>query len=373
MGTGSGIQALTAIQKPDVLNVLAVDSNEKAVLALKQKIQKEKLRKITVLQSDLFENVFGKFNLIIFNPPYLPKDKGIEDPALYGGKKGWELSARFFDHVSNYLAHDGTILFLFSSLTNKAKIDEIIQSHLFQFNELDRQKIPFEELYVYEITKTPLLRELEGKGLEDIHYFAQGKRGKVFTGIMDRSKLVKTHFPSKKDIVRVAIKIHKKSTAAEGRIANEAAWLEKLNKKKIGPRLLFSGPEYIVSAFVEGTFIVDWITSHTKEEIQPVLAEVFRQCFVLDLLSVNKEEMHHPLKHIIIDASNNPTLIDFERCYETEKPHNVTQFADFLGKYRSLLVKKGFTFTVKELRDAAAEYKETYREKEFGKILELMR
>ena len=56
--------------------------------------------------------------------------------------------------------------------------------------------------------------------------------------------------------------------------------------------------------------------------------------------------MHNPLKHIIIDAKNMPVLIDFERCYETEKPHNVTQFVDFIGKRQKLLLKKGFAFVL---------------------------
>ena len=92
MGTGSGIQALTAIEVPSVREVLAIDINPRAVEELKKEIEKRKLRKIKAVESDLFELVEGFFNLIIFNPPYLPQDKGIEDVALYGGKKGWEIS-----------------------------------------------------------------------------------------------------------------------------------------------------------------------------------------------------------------------------------------------------------------------------------------
>ena len=166
LGTGSGIQALTAVERKDVREVVAVDLNEKAIKELKKEISQKKIRKITVKKSDLFSNVKDKFDTIIFNPPYLPQDKVgnelIEDPALYGGKHGWEISEKFFSEVNDYLVANGKILFLFSSLTNKEKIEEIISQNLLEFKELEKQKLPmFETLYVYLIEKSKVLRELE--------------------------------------------------------------------------------------------------------------------------------------------------------------------------------------------------------------------
>jgi len=369
MGTGSGIQALAAMENPDVLDVLAVDINQDAVNSLKDKIKNERLRKISVLHSDLFGNVFGKFNLILFNPPYLPMDKDIDDPALYGGKKGWEISEKFFMQASKFLAHDGIILFLFSSLTNKDKIDNILKQNLFQHKLLETQKLPFEELHVYEVAKTSLLRELESKGIENIHYFAEGKRGVIYTGIQDKSKLVKTHFPSKKDVVKAAIKVKKEESKAEGRIRNEAEWLKRLNRENISPKLLFYNEDYLVYKFVEGQFILDWIEENKKEEIKRVLRDLLQQCYIMDKLNVNKEEMHHPLKHIIVDQNNNPTLIDFERCHQTDKPQNTTQFVEFICRTEKELKTKGFNFSVDGLRELAKEYKDTYDKKVFDEIL----
>ncbi len=375
MGTGSGIQAITAIEVPSVREVLAVDINPKAVEALKKEVesQKQKLRKIKVMQGNLFENVDGYFNVIIFNPPYLPQDKGIEDSALYGGKKGWEISERFFKEVSGYLFPEGIVLFLFSSLTNKQKIEEILQHNLLQWEELGEEKIAFEMLYVYKISKTPLLRQLEGKLLRKVHYFAEGKRGIVYTAEFDKSLIIKKQVPVKPRTITVAIKVKKKDSKAADAIASEVRWLKVLNERAIGPKMMFSGEEYVAYEFVEGEYIEDWLPKASKEEIQKVLASVFQQCYVMDKLGVNKEEMHHPLKHIIVGKDGNATLIDFERCYETEKPHNVTQFADFVGKFRPTLVKKGFDFDLKELREVAAKYKESYSAKEFEKILGLLK
>ena len=48
--------------------------------------------------------------------------------------------------------------------------------------------------------------------------------------------------------------------------------------------------------------------------------------------------MHHPVKHIIIDKS--PVMIDFERCYYTKHPKNITQFCQFLMNTNKTLNKK---------------------------------
>ncbi|MBI2582631.1 hypothetical protein HYV87_05910 [Candidatus Woesearchaeota archaeon] len=228
-------------------------------------------------------------------------------------------------------------------------------------------------MYVYKITKTQLLRQLEGKLLRNVHYFAEGKRGIVYVGQFDKSLVIKKQIPVKKRTITVAVKVKKKESKAEDAIASEVHWLKVLNERAIGPRMLFSGEEYVAYEFAEGEHIEEWLPNATKVDIQNVLKSVFQQCYVMDKLNVNKEEMHHPMKHIIVGKDGNATLIDFERCYETEKPHNVTQFTDFVGKQRAMLVKKGFDFTLKELREAAAMYKEKYDAKEFEKIVKLIK
>ena len=374
MGTGSGLLALTALDHPYVSEVVAVDINPEAIQHLQQEIKQRHLRRISTIVSDIFSDVQGKFNVILFNPPYLPQDKGIEDAALYGGKKGWEVSQKFFEKASSHLVQDGKILFLFSSLTGKEKIEKIIQNYLFQYKEVAKQKLPhFEELYVYLVEKSPMLRELEKKAIEDIRYFTHGKRGNLFRGKIDRSKLVKTHFPGKKDIQQVIIKVKREESDAVGRIANEVQWLTALNVYNIGPRLLFSGEGYFVASFIDGIFILDWIASHSALGIKKVLLTVLEQCFVLDTMKVNKEEMHHPLKHIIIDQRNYPILVDFERCARVEKPHNVTQFIEFICRMKKELEEKGVVVPVLRFRELSKQYKDGMTKENFKELLVLLK
>jgi len=138
VGVGSGVQMEVALEKTK--DVIGVDIDKDAVEFCKNK-------KLNVYYSNLFENVKGKFDLIVFNPPYLPEDE-IKDKDLVGGSKGYEVIERFFLEVDKYLKKNGRILILFSSLTNKKKIDSII-SKKFKFELLEEKKYFFEKLYVY--------------------------------------------------------------------------------------------------------------------------------------------------------------------------------------------------------------------------------
>ncbi len=353
MGTGSGIQAETAAENPHVKEVIAVDINEEAI----EKLNEKNIRKITALQSDLFENVHGNFNAIFFNPPYLPQDKreDVESQlATTGGKHGWEILERFFQQVGKFMFHGCEIYLLFSSLTNKEKVNQIITQNMFQFEEVDQEKLHMETLFIYKITKTAVLKAIQDRGVEDLTYFTHGRRGNIFTGKINRNIFTKSHIDTSQQYTTVGIKVERSESAAQNRMENEASWLEELNKKHIGPKLLFSGPQYIIYEFVEGQHVMEWLASATKDQILSVLEAVLTQCRTLDEMGVQKEEMHRPHKHIIIDKWDIPTLIDFERCHRTEKPHNVTQFVEFICRSQQLQEK--LTFSVDQLRSLAQEY-----------------
>jgi len=179
-----------------------------------------------------------------------------------------------------------------------------------------------------------------------------GRRGLVFTGKYRNKK--------------IAVKVKRKESEAVDRIQNEVFWLKKLNKKNIGPRLVFHNQNYLAYEFVEGDFIMDFIEENKskKQKIKSVLKKVFQQCFEMDQMGINKEEMHHPRKHIIVKYPK-VTLIDFERTHQTEKPKNVTQFTQFVSSIRSLSKKK--------MQKLAQTYKKEMTEKNLKKIIKEIR
>ena len=109
---------------------------------------------------------------------------------------------------------------------------------------------------------------------------------------------------------------------------------------------------------MEGQFILDWIKQQNKSSIIFILKQILDQCYVLDSLGINKEEMHHPLKHIIITGERQPVLIDFERTSPANKPKNVTQFIEFICRMESELKSKGLNINKLKLQELAKEYKD---------------
>lgn len=178
-----------------------------------------------------------------------------------------------------------------------------------------------------------------------MEFLAKGKRSVVYTCVLDGRK--------------VAIKVKRKdSKAPVFRIENEANWLRRLNKYNIGPKFISFRDEKLVMGFVEGERFLDWLKNAEKSEVEKVLKEIFRQVRKLDELRVDKEEMHHPIKHILI--SDKVKMIDFERCHVVDKPKNLTQFCQFLMSENVLRVlkKKGFKIEKKEFIVQLREYKQ---------------
>jgi release factor glutamine methyltransferase len=155
MGTGSGIQALTALERDEVTEIVAADVNPLAVEFVTRKVGElpsELSDKVTIVQSDMFSALGDEqFDTIICNPPYLPDEEKDHDPALYGGPGGYEWSVRFLQEAKLHLRHDGQILFLFSSLTNRDRIDLELKRLGYAHEELGMLADFFERLYVYRI------------------------------------------------------------------------------------------------------------------------------------------------------------------------------------------------------------------------------
>ncbi len=148
IGTGNGFIAMHCAQKGSY--VLAVDIDKDAIENLKN-IAKERNLKIEAKVSNLFENVDGKFDTIIFNPPYLPGNaENIKDLQWAGGGKyGDEIIIRFLNDAYKYLNEEGEIYIILSSFNRIAKITKMP----YKFEKLDTLKLSFHEIYLYRAKK----------------------------------------------------------------------------------------------------------------------------------------------------------------------------------------------------------------------------
>ncbi len=144
MGCGCGIIALHLAKNG--CEVVAVDINEKAV---ENTIKNARINQINLrcFKSNLFSNINEKFDMIAFNPPYLPTKN--EDIAWDGGKNGKEIIEKFLREAKNYLNKDGVIYMVMNSLN---KVDKIIKKfRKYEFEKISEKRFFFEVIYVYRI------------------------------------------------------------------------------------------------------------------------------------------------------------------------------------------------------------------------------
>jgi len=149
VGCGSGILMEAAVSA-GALEVKGVDIDSECVEFCREK-------GLDVVLSDLFLEVDGKFDLIVFNPPYLPFDEREDSESCRvtsGGKKGDEIIVRFLEDVGNYLAEDGRMLLVVSSLTPLGGIERVIDEKCFVKKVVSSEKVFMEGLEVWEIRKS---------------------------------------------------------------------------------------------------------------------------------------------------------------------------------------------------------------------------
>ena len=129
---------------------------------------------------------------------------------------------------------------------------------------------------------------------------------------------------------KIVIKRKNPKSTAIGRIEIEATFLKRLNKYNIGPKFISFKNDELTMERIKGIGFENYIKTN---DWKPIVTELFSQMYQMDKLKINKMEMHHPIKHIIV-RENKPVLIDFERCKVTQNPKNVSQFVEYLRKLR---------------------------------------
>lgn len=213
------------------------------------------------------------------------------------------------------------------------------------------------------------LKELEAT-VTNLRFFARGKRGVLYAGEMRA-----TDEP-------VVAKLAADATSATS-VTLEATWLRVVNRMGIGAKLVDAGHGWFLCERLQGLNVVEFLGQEdevtTPANAMWVVREMLCQCFAMDLMGVNKEEMTHPHRHIIVHRfTRQPdrwrcTFVDFEKCSSTKKPKNVTQLCQFLSSPRmvALLARKRVNVDVPKLRQATKRYKQNIAPQTFGDIMRI--
>ncbi len=151
VGTGSGFVSTVLRANLENVRIIATEINPHAARCAKE-------NGVEVVRTDLFRGIKprgseARFDLILFNPPYLPTSEKEKVPgwlnyAFDGGTSGRETLERFFAEVRDYLGPGGRILVLISSITGVETVQEKMKGLGFAVDIVRRTKVSFEELVV---------------------------------------------------------------------------------------------------------------------------------------------------------------------------------------------------------------------------------
>lgn len=163
IGTGCGLVALECARIG--ANVVCTDINPYSVYLAKRNYNSNKhliKGRFEVRDGYLFSPIHSNelFDVIIFNPPYLPtKEKdlvggsGWFDVATDGGIDGLKITSEFIYKLPNYLKQNGNAYFVFSTLSDREKLESLILKRKFQFKILKKSKFNSETISIYSLKK----------------------------------------------------------------------------------------------------------------------------------------------------------------------------------------------------------------------------
>lgn len=150
VGTGCGILGVVAAQK--AAEVTAIDLNPYAVRCAKQNSTLNKVKgKMSFMQADLLaafsEN--AKFDLILFNAPYLPATEKEAETWIgrswAGGINGRQVIDRFISQVKPCLKSGGRVLLMQSTLADVEETVRAFGEHQLRARVKVELKLPFFE------------------------------------------------------------------------------------------------------------------------------------------------------------------------------------------------------------------------------------
>ena len=118
IGCGSGVIGLTLKKFFPESEVTLVDISDKALEVAKENANKLGLD-VKFIQSDVYENVYDIYDVIISNPPYIMEDEEIEDIvkdnephiALYAGKDGLDCYKKIMKDIKRHINNKYLIAF----------------------------------------------------------------------------------------------------------------------------------------------------------------------------------------------------------------------------------------------------------------------
>ena len=155
LGAGSGLISVYCSKNKAI--VTASDINPTAVENINENAKLNSVN-IKVVESDLFYRIeMRKFDYIIINPPYFPKNPNNEEEFAWFCGSDFQYFRKLFDQIGNYVNNDSKIIMVLSEDCEIEIIKKIGEQSLFVLTKCYEQKILGEMNYIFEISKTNIV------------------------------------------------------------------------------------------------------------------------------------------------------------------------------------------------------------------------
>ncbi|MGA2681374.1 MAG: serine/threonine protein kinase [Candidatus Bathyarchaeia archaeon] len=162
---------------------------------------------------------------------------------------------------------------------------------------------------------------LEFSGTASLFGVAVPVLGKGFVGIV-----VIAHLKNG----RVALKI-RRTDADRADLLREAKMLSVANCANVGPKLMAGSKNFLVMQLIDGDLLPNWLeTNKDPKKIKLVLRDILEQCYRLDRTGLDHGELSKAPKHLLIDKSGSPFIVDFETASVERRVSNVTAVCQYL-------------------------------------------
>jgi len=112
---------------------------------------------------------------------------------------------------------------------------------------------------------------------------------------------------------------------------HEAEMLQKANTVKVGPAFVAVTENFLLSHFINGDFLANWLESHkTKAAFHRVISDILEQCWDLDVVGLDHGELSKAPRHLLVDKLGKPFIVDFETASVHRRVANVTSVCQHL-------------------------------------------
>ncbi len=157
VGCGSGYILVNAATIS--YRIIGLDCSFEAVKNTKQNLLHNDLyEKAEVFVSDLLKAIApdSRFDVIAFNPPYLPSDEDRTelDHALVGGIRGTEVTERFLQQAMQHVSPEGRIYTMVSSLSDYGRFERLVENEGFEMTTVQTGVFFFERLSVIGVASS---------------------------------------------------------------------------------------------------------------------------------------------------------------------------------------------------------------------------